>query len=50
MGAEVQETVARTNANIVNGDNVAGKGRILLQLTLTKTTDWHEVKRYFDEY
>lgn len=50
-GGRVQETVARTTANIVNGDNLPPeKARILLQMALTKTSNWREVKRYFDEY
>ncbi len=50
-GGRVQETINRTAAHIVNGDNLPPeKARILLQLALTKTNDWHEVKRYFDEY
>lgn len=50
-GGRVQETISRTNAQIVNGDNLPPeKARILLQLALTKTSDWKEVKRYFDEY
>jgi len=35
----------------VNGDNLPPeKARILLQLALTKTHDWKEVKTYFDTY
>jgi L-asparaginase len=50
-GGRVQETIVRTAANLVNGDNLPPeKARILLQLALTKTSDWREVKRYFDEY
>jgi L-asparaginase type II len=50
-GGRVQETISRTAAHIVNGDNLPPeKARILLQLALTKTSDWKEVKRYFDEY
>ncbi|HKB90507.1 MAG TPA: asparaginase [Opitutaceae bacterium] len=47
----VQETPRRTEAKMVAGDNLPPeKARILLQLALTKTQDWKEVKRYFDEY
>jgi L-asparaginase type II len=50
-GGRVQETVGRTNGQIVNGDNLPPeKARILLQMALTKTSDWKEVKRYFEEY
>jgi L-asparaginase type II len=50
-GGRVQETIARTEARIVNGDNLPPeKARLLLQMALTKTSDWREVKRYFDEY
>jgi L-asparaginase type II len=50
-GGRVQETKARTAASLVNGDNLPPeKARILLQMALTKTNDWKEVKRYFDEY
>jgi len=50
-GGRVQETVARTTANVVNGDNLPPeKARILLQMALTKTSDWKQIKRYFDEY
>jgi L-asparaginase/Glu-tRNA(Gln) amidotransferase subunit D len=47
----VQETPRRTESKQVNGDNLPPeKARLLLQLALTKTSDWAEVKRYFDEY
>jgi L-asparaginase len=50
-GGRVQETVTRTTAKLVNGDNLPPeKARILLQFALTKTSDWREIKRYFDEY
>ena len=50
-GGRVQETINRTAANLVNGDNLPPeKARILLQLALTKTSDWRAVKKYFDEY
>jgi L-asparaginase len=50
-GGRVQETSSRTAAHIINGDNLPPeKARILLQLALTKTSEWKEVKRYFDEY
>jgi len=50
-GGRVQEVPQRTESKIVNGDNLPPeKARILLQLALTQTNDWKEVKRYFDEY
>jgi L-asparaginase len=50
-GGRVQETISRTAAKVVNGDNLPPeKARILLQMALTKTSDWREVKKYFDEY
>jgi L-asparaginase len=50
-GGRVQEGPRRTEAKLVNGDNLPPeKARILLQLALTKTNDWSEVKKYFDEY
>jgi L-asparaginase type II len=50
-GGRVQETQRRTAGNLVNGDNLPPeKARLLLQLALTKTKDWREVKKYFDEY
>jgi L-asparaginase type II len=50
-GGRVQETIRRTEAKIVPGDNLAPeKARTLLQLALTKTTDLKEIKRIFDEY
>ncbi len=50
-GGRVQETIRRTEAKIVPGDNLPPeKARILLQLALTKTTDLAEIKRIFDEY
>jgi len=50
-GGRVQETPARTESKIINGDDLPPeKARILLQLALTKTSDWKEIKRYFDEY
>ncbi|QHN02566.1 asparaginase [Granulicella sp. WH15] len=50
-GGRVQETPRRTEAQLVNGDNLPPeKARLLLQLALTKTNDWREVKKYFDEY
>jgi len=50
-GGRVQETLRRTEGKMVNGDNLPPeKARLLLQLALTKTSDWQEVKKYFDEY
>lgn len=50
-GGRVQETNSRTEARIVNGDNLPPeKARILLQMALVKTNDWKQVKRFFDEY
>lgn len=47
----VQDTIRRREAKIVPGDDLMPeKARILLQLTLTKTTDLAEVKRIFDQY
>jgi L-asparaginase len=47
----VQEVPQRLEAHMVNGDNLPPeKARLLLQLALTKTSDWKEVKRYFDTY
>ena len=50
-GGRVQESPRRADAKLVNGDNLPPeKARLLLQLALTKTSDWLEVKKYFDEY
>jgi L-asparaginase/Glu-tRNA(Gln) amidotransferase subunit D len=50
-GGRVQEVPSRATSKIVNGDNLPPeKARILLQLALTQTSDWGEVKKYFDEY
>jgi L-asparaginase type II len=50
-GGRVQEVPQRLEAHVVNGDNLPPeKARLLLQLALTKTHDWKEVKRYFDTY
>jgi L-asparaginase len=50
-GGRVQETVRRTEAKIVPGDNLPPeKARILLMLALTKTTELSEIKRIFDQY
>jgi L-asparaginase len=50
-GGRVQDTPRRREANIVPADNLLPeKARILLQLALTKTTDYNELKRIFDEY
>jgi L-asparaginase/Glu-tRNA(Gln) amidotransferase subunit D len=47
----VQETPRRTERKMINGDNLPPeKARLLLQLALTKTSDWKEIKKYFDEY
>ena len=45
-GGRVQATIARSKSRIVNGDNLPPeKARLLLQMALTKTSDWREVKR-----
>jgi L-asparaginase len=50
-GGRVQETPRRTERKMINGDNLPPeKARLLLQLALTKTSDWKEIKKYFDEY
>jgi L-asparaginase len=50
-GGRVQESPQRTKAKIVNGDNLPlEKARLLLQLALTKASDWHKIKQYFDQY
>lgn len=50
-GGRVQETIRRTAANIVPGDNLTPeKARILLSLALTQTTDIGEITRIFDQY
>lgn len=50
-GGRVQVTPRRTEAHLVNGDNLPPeKARLLLQLALTKTHDWQQVERYFNEY
>lgn len=50
-GGRVQEGPRRTASQVVNGDNLPPeKARLLLQLALTKTSDWKEVKKYFDTY
>jgi L-asparaginase len=41
----------RALAWAVPGDNLPPeKARLLQQLALTKTSDPHEIKRYFDQY
>lgn len=50
-GGRVQEVPTRTEAHLVSGDNLPPeKARLLLQLALTKTSDWQQVQRYFNEY
>ena len=50
-GGRVQETKGRMDRHMVNGDNLPPeKARLLLQLALTKTSDWKEIKKYFDQY
>ena len=50
-GGRVQDTIRRREAQIVPGDDLMPeKARILLQVALTQTTDFSEVKRIFDEY
>jgi L-asparaginase len=50
-GGRVQESPRRAESKVINGDNLPPeKARILLQLALTKTSDYAGVKRYFDEY
>jgi L-asparaginase len=50
-GGRVQEVPQRLKEHMVNGDNLPPeKARLLLQLALTRTNDWKEVKRYFDTY
>jgi L-asparaginase len=50
-GGRVQETKRRTARHMVGGDDLPPeKARLLLQLALTKTSDWREVKKYFDQY
>jgi L-asparaginase len=50
-GGRVLESPRRAESQAVAGDNLPPeKARILLQLALTKTSDWREVKKYFDEY
>ena len=47
----VQFTPRRREANILSGDDLQPeKARLLLQLGLTKTTNFEELQRYFDEY
>jgi len=47
----VQETPRRMEIKQVSGDNLPPeKARLLLQLALTKTSDWSEIQRYFNEY
>ena len=35
---------------VASGSLNPQKARVLLQLALTKTTDWTEVQKYFDQY
>jgi L-asparaginase/Glu-tRNA(Gln) amidotransferase subunit D len=50
-GGRVQDSPRREESKMVPGDNLPPeKARLLLQLALTKTSDPHEVKRYFDTY
>ena len=35
---------------VASGSLNPQKARVLLQLALTKTTDWKEVQKYFDLY
>ena len=50
-GGRVEDTRRRTARKMINGDNLPPeKARLLLQLSLTKTNDWLEIKKYFDEY
>ncbi|MDB5988199.1 MAG: L-asparaginase [Nevskia sp.] len=47
----VQFTPRRREANIVSGDNLQPeKARLLLALALTKTTNFDDIQRVFDEY
>lgn len=50
-GGRVQDTPRRRESKIVPGDNLKPeKARILLQLALTKTSDFNEITRIFNEY
>jgi L-asparaginase len=50
-GGRVQETKREDEAKLVPGDNLPPeKARILLQLALTKTSNWRQIKQYFEEY
>jgi len=50
-GGRVQDKPRRTETKRINGDNLPPeKARLLLQLALTKTSDWKEIQKYFDEY
>ena len=49
--AAIQVRMRRALAWAVPGDNLPPeKALLLLQLALTKTSDPHEIKRYFDQY
>ena len=50
-GGRVQDVPVRTDRHLIGGDNLPPeKARLLLQLALTKTNDWHQIKQYFDTY
>jgi L-asparaginase type II len=50
-GGRVQEVPNRTEAHMVNGDDLPPeKARLLLQLALTKTNDWTKIQEYFNTY
>jgi L-asparaginase type II len=50
-GGRVQDSPRRAVSKVINGDNLPPeKARLLLQLALTKASDWQEIKKYFDEY
>ena len=47
----VQEVPSRLDLHDVNGDNLPPeKARLLLQLALTKTSDWTKIQQYFNTY
>lgn len=50
-GGRVQDVPSRTEAHQVNGDDLPPeKARLLLQLALTKTSDWEKIQHYFNTY
>jgi L-asparaginase type II len=50
-GGRVQKVPQRTEGHLVSGDNLPPeKARLLLQLALTKTSDWQQIESYFDRY